>query len=366
MAALVNLSTIVRVFFSRRVRVETPDPLGLVVEPSLDLTASRQQDDSILIRWTFPADSVAIYASSDPNQQGARLREVSGSQQALISDLDRRVRYYFTLLVHHNGSPTRRVVAERILPLELAPNFRDIGGYPAADGKHTRWGKLFRTGPFSSLTDFDREYLLQLHFKLVCDLRSETEVEQMPDTLPDSASEYWWHPVFSHKESTAGVRRFLLSVNNIDKLNSALQESYKQDMIDKKGAIFGTTLRRILAADTLPMSIHCTAGKDRTGVTVALLFAALGVPDEVIIADYSLSNLFNYYFRAALKDNSRGLRILRLTQDSLMPLLLAHPDTMRGTLAHIRTTYGSYANYLNDQCGVDSAMIQQLRTLLLE
>ena len=365
MAALVNFSTILKVMFSRRARIAPPDPLSLVLQPQVDLKVTRQPDDSLQLAWTFPADQVSIYASANRDQLGDLLGTVTSGKDFATSGLDRHVRYYFTLKVSHGGVTTERTVAERILPLEAGANFRDIGGYLGADGKHTRWGRIFRTGSFANLTDFDRTYLTQLGLKLVCDLRTDSEVDHHPDVLPEPLPTYWRQSLFTHKESQDGVRRFLLSVNDIQKVNNALLQSYTLDMLDRKGSLFGEILRRCADETQFPLAIHCTAGKDRTGVTIALLFAALGVSDDIIVADYSLTNLYHASFRSTLSQNSRGLRILRLTQDDLMPLLLAHPDTMRGTLRHLREKYGSYEGYLAQAAGIDSAVIATLRRLLL-
>jgi protein-tyrosine phosphatase len=366
MAALVNISTIVKVFFSRRVRIEAPDPLSLVQEPSVDLVARRSPDNALHLRWTFAAERVDVYASPTPGVPGQLVRQVADANEVTIAGLDHQTRYYFTLKIQGRGREWQRTVAERILPLKTGVNFRDLGGYPTSDGHFTRWGRLFRAGSFSRLSDADRDYLGALSLKLVCDLRSDQETEQNPDVMPAPGVEYWHHPLFTHKESQDGVRRFLLSLNNAERIKNALLESYTLDMIDRKGPLFGEILRRMADSAHLPMAFHCTAGKDRTGVTAALLLAVLGVPEDIIVADYSISNLYNATFRHALKDNSRGLRILRLTQDDLMPLLLAHPDTMRGTLRHVREQYGSYESYLDAQAGVDAATVARLRGLLLE
>ncbi|MBX3080016.1 MAG: tyrosine-protein phosphatase [Anaerolineae bacterium] len=366
MAALVNFSTILKVFFSRRARIEAPDPLSLVIQPTVDLKVTRYPNDDLHLTWTFPAEQVEVFASATPDAMGTLQGTVTSAKEFTVTGLDRPVRYYFTLKITHAGQTSERKVAERILPLENGSNFRDIGGYPTAEGNHTRWGRIFRTGSFSGFSEFDKQYLTQLGLKLVCDLRTDSEVEHSPDELPEPNVTYWRQALFTQRESQDGVRRFLLSVNDVQKINNALLQSYTLDMLDRKGAMFGAILQRCADESQLPMAIHCTAGKDRTGVTIALLFAALGVPDDIIVADYSLTNFYHGVIRSALKRNSRGLRILRLTQDDLMPLLLAHPDTMRGTLVHLRESYGSYENYLAQQAGIDAETIARLRNLLLE
>jgi protein-tyrosine phosphatase len=221
---------------------------------------------------------------------------------------------------------------------------------------------VYRSGSVSHFTDIDRAYWQQLGLHWICDLRSEREVERSPDVMPAPSTEYIRLPMFTEKESTAGVRKFLLNMNN---LQLALMHSYIQ-MLDDKGHIFGTIFRRLLQPDGLPGLFHCTAGKDRTGVTAMLLLGVLGVPDDLIVADYTLTNQFHHNLRAQLSANARGLRILRLSQDDLMPVLLAHPDTMRGTIAHLRQKYATYEGYLSTQAGISASDVACLRGLLLE
>src|SRR5688572_16336364 len=118
MAALVNFSTILKVFFSRRARIEAPDPLSLVIQPQVDLKATRQPNDDILLAWTFPAEQVEIFASPNRDQLGTSQGMVTNAQEFTLTGLDRRIRYYFTLKITNTSQTAERKVAERILPLE--------------------------------------------------------------------------------------------------------------------------------------------------------------------------------------------------------------------------------------------------------
>lgn len=363
-AALKNVATVFRVIFSRRIRppLLAVDPLSLVIEPAVDVSAVREADNRIRLRWILSADSVAIFASHHADTDGTLLHTASGVQDALLDGLDPNRRYYFTLVFQRGSVILRLRVAERSLPFTNQINVRDLGGYPTADGKRTRWGLVYRSGSVSHMTDSDQVYWQQLGLQWICDLRSEREVDRSPDVMPAPSTEYLRLPMFTEKESTAGVRKFLLNLNN---LQVALMQSYIQ-MLEEKGHIFGTIFRRLLEPDGLPGLFHCTAGKDRTGVTAMLLLGALGVADDLIVADYTLTNRFHHNLRAQLSANSRGLRILRLSQDDLMPVLLAHPDTLRGTINHLRDRYGTYAHYLAAQAGISAADLARLRDRLLE
>ena len=86
----------------------------------------------------------------------------------------RALPYIVLLLVAHPFAQVRH------LPLEGAANFRDIGGYPTADGHHVKWGLVYRSNHLVDLTAADYEYLNTLGIKLVCDLRTDGERRKSP------------------------------------------------------------------------------------------------------------------------------------------------------------------------------------------
>ena len=118
---------------------------------------------------------------------------------------------------------------------------------------------------------------------------------------------------------------------------------------------------RIVAAAEGGAVYHCAAGKDRTGVISAILLGSLGVRDELIIADYSLSqqNLDAIIERL---HESKGYKVMF---DSLPPdTLHAEPETMASLLAGISERYGSVAGYL-ESAGVGAAVLAELRENVL-
>jgi protein-tyrosine phosphatase len=112
--------------------------------------------------------------------------------------------------------------------------------------------------------------------------------------------------------------------------------------------------------------IHCTAGKDRTGFTAAILLAVLGVPDEAIYADYSLSNRAYPVFYEGTARSVQPLARIGLYPDDLHVLLLADPAVMQALFGRLREQYGSLERYLAACAGVDARTLEQLRARLLE
>lgn len=250
----------------------------------------------------------------------------------------------------------------RLIQLEGGANFRDVGGYKAADGRTVRRGLIYRAGLLGRLTDADHAKLAELGLKYACDLRSDQEVRGLPDRLPDGVR-YEHLAVFNESESRVGVKALLFRRHELDRV---MAESYTDFMLKEKPHVFGAALRRLADPANLPAVFHCTAGKDRTGIVAALLLMLLGVPDETIIADYSLTNLFYPQIRAATEPLADRLKPLRLTIDDLQPLMTADPVNMREMLAFIRREYGSVDAYLTGPAGLEQATLTTLRTMLLE
>ena len=113
----------------------------------------------------------------------------------------------------------------------------------------------------------------------------------------------------------------------------------------------------------LPAIVHCTAGKDRTGVVVALLLSVAGVDDETIVNDYALTgaNLTEEWMEARRADASR----YGLTWEALSPALETPPGAMRATLAHLREQYGDASGYLVS-IGVAPESVSRIRVNLTE
>lgn len=258
-------------------------------------------------------------------------------------------------------------VTGRVVPLAGAPNFRDLGGYPTGAGQRVRWGRVYRSGALTGLTDADLALLAALDLRLVCDLRSADEIEQNPDRLPDGgAPAYVNLPVVNADGGAARRQRLRALLFDRRLLQTMMLEFYTETMIDSNASLFRAVFERLADPDNLPAVIHCTAGKDRAGLVSALLLLALGVPEDIVIADYSQSNRYYAHFEQLTGRSARPLRALGVRPRDLYPLLIADPDYLRVALAHLRARYGSVETYLRQQAGIDGALLDRLRANLLE
>ncbi len=258
-------------------------------------------------------------------------------------------------------------VTGRSVPLAGAPNFRDLGGYPTHTGQRVRWGRVYRSGALANLTAADLALLAALDLRLVCDLRSADEIEQDPDRLPGGGVPVYAHlPVVTADDGAARRQRLRALLFDRRLLQTMMAEFYTETMIDNNAGLFRAVFERLADPDNLPAVIHCTAGKDRAGLVSALLLLALGVPEDIVIADYSQSNRYYAHFEQLTGRSARPLRALGVRPRDLYPLLIADPDYLRVALAHLRARYGSVETYLRQQAGIDGALLDRLRANLLE
>ncbi|WP_280269552.1 tyrosine-protein phosphatase [Nocardia wallacei] len=254
-----------------------------------------------------------------------------------------------------------------------APNARDIGGYPTQHGGgKIRYGLVYRTDALDKLTAADQQRLASLNIGKVLDLRSPNEVKANPDKLPASIP-YSPLPIWDPSND------FYLYVSNIIAGGPAVQQEqlgdgkaadfmrrYYRWMVTDATARgqFATAIKEIAAAPGA-LLYHCTAGKDRTGWTTAILMSALGVPEGQIYKDYLASNDYLAASNKATIDAlvQRGL----VTDPSLFePILGVQRDYLEAAFDQAEQSYGSIEGFLSDGLGIDSGTAEALRAKLLD
>lgn len=252
---------------------------------------------------------------------------------------------------------------DRSLGLVSAVNLRDLGGYPTNDGKRIKWGLLYRSGTLSDLSPVDASALAATGIKTICDFRSTIEAEAAPDDAALFGAQHVPMPLDADHSS---MRRLQIALFRPTRLRALLTESYRDIMIERNAGLIGRFLRLVADADNLPLLFHCTAGKDRTGIAAMILLSLLGVPDDVIAADYSISNAFYRNFREYVSRTVRKLGWIGVNVDDLHPLLVADPALIYDALEGIRGRYGSVETYAVERAGIDALTIAKLRDTLLE
>lgn len=250
---------------------------------------------------------------------------------------------------------------ERFLNIDDVVNFRELGGYHTRDGKTVQRGRLYRSSKLDRLTEQGKAQIQALGIKSVIDVRGMAEVEQHPDNLPEDV-DYHHLPIEPENDTVGSLRDYFF---NKSRLREGMFRMYHDTFIETCPEMFGQAIQLIADANQTPVIFHCTAGKDRTGLISAMVLSLLGVPDETIIADYTLSNHSYQHLRDYTEERLGQLSKLGIKADDLWPLLVCDPEFITSSLVHIRGHYGSIENYLIKKGGISPETIALLRENLL-
>lgn len=231
--------------------------------------------------------------------------------------------------------------------IDGALNLRDVGGLPAGDSV-TRHGVLWRSGSLSRLSDAGREQFAALGIRRVIDLREDDEIAFEPSRTGDLGVETVRAPLFLG--STAS---FFAEDISLASMYRALVDSAADRLAEVVWAV---------AADA-PALVHCTVGKDRTGLTVALILSAVGVDRDAVIADYARTETL-----LPPERNARVVAHLRAQHPGaqhLEELATRSPaPVMRDLLRDLDERFGSPTDYLRAQ-GVTPTALTSLRSMLV-
>lgn len=232
-----------------------------------------------------------------------------------------------------------------VIEIPGVANLRDVGGMPAGQ-ERIRSGMLLRSGQLAALTP-QGSAALRARVQQVIDLRDDEEVRAEPSALTEV--------------ETARIPLFLGSVGSFFEQDMDLAGMYRH-LIDDAADRLAEAVRIIAAGR--PTLVHCTVGKDRTGVTVALALSAVGADRDAVVADYALTasllpaernRAVVQYLRANLPDARNAVQLATQSPAPVMAQLLEHID------AH----YGSAAEYLRS-AGFTGAELDGLRRTLRE
>lgn len=323
--------------------------------PPTNAAVERQAADRVVVTWSAdkPVDVLVAPRADAPLAEATLVsaRDADGRAE-VAADGTRRI--YLLLRNTATGELTR--VGERVVPLEAGSNFRDIGGYPAAGGKHVRWGLIYRSGATPLLTPADRARIAGLGLGNMVDLRSDEERQLAPsriDGVPYTAVGYSMVQMMAPGEAMT-----------MDKVYARLPET----MAPQLRQIFAKLLRR-----EGPLAYNCSAGQDRTGFATAAILAALGTPYPVIVEDYHLSTTYRRpQFEmprldpAQFPDNPVAAMFARFQTDprggTPQPLKTASGQAyLDFAFAELDRRWGGVDGYLRQAIGLTDADIAQLR-----
>ena len=233
------------------------------------------------------------------------------------------------------------------LPIPGLMNFRDTGGLPAGIAT-TRHGILFRSGNLAAAGEPARDRLRALGLRRIIDLRDDDEVRGEPTRLDDLGHETLRVPLFAGSAASLFQEERTLA-------------SLYRGLVDDSADRIVEVVRGVIA--TQPVLVHCTVGKDRTGVTVALTLAAAGVDEDAVVTDYARTESMLPADR-----NARILAYLRRAHPgsvNLEELATRSPaPVMRGMLDDLRERFGAPVEFLRAN-GLTDDEIAELRRVLI-
>jgi protein-tyrosine phosphatase len=254
-----------------------------------------------------------------------------------------------------DAAPPTTSIPPRSVTLTGVYNFRDLGGYGAADGRTVRWRTLFRADGLDRLTPADVEVLRPFGLRTVVDLRMAHELEERGRFPVDA------YPVTFHNLSVMDRtwdREQALACQQ--PAAEFLHERYSE-MLLEAGPRYADALRLLAAPGAMPAVFHCAAGKDRTGLLAMLVLGAVGVGHDEIVEDYALSSTTLEAFRAAAAEDPVAAESLAQVPQVFFA---ADPTAMSMLLGDIEAVHGSVREYVRT-LGVTADELAELERELL-
>ncbi|MFD7678990.1 tyrosine-protein phosphatase [Streptomyces sp. NPDC060187] len=249
-------------------------------------------------------------------------------------------------------------------------NFRDVGGLPTTDGRRVRPGQLFRSGHLAHATEEDAAFLSSLGLHTIFDFRNAADQKlegpdvelpgvrnvNLPLSDPADGSEFW-------KMVRDGDLDQLRALLGDGKAADRMIGSYRS-IITERTAEHSRVLLS-MAEDSVPALMHCAAGKDRAGLSIAITLLALGVERDAIVADYLESNATHRRYKVR-RTSSAASAYSPEVMELLSPLFDARADYLTAAFETIEETWGGVDAYLEKGLGLTPELRDRLRERLLD
>ncbi|MBQ0016795.1 MAG: tyrosine-protein phosphatase [Bacteroidales bacterium] len=280
-----------------------------------------------------------------------------------------------TSLIPPCQSSTEMNLNDYLLALEMVPNARDLGGIRTQDGRVVKKGKLIRSGMLAHASEADIIYLRDtLHINTVIDLRTAYEVSKSPDQFVPGVRSISM-PV-QDKKNNLWVAMSKLPGSEPERLRAFARTDLGKEMTRKmyKGFVTDEFCQLQFAAflellatrhSERPILWHCSQGKDRTGLTAALLLFALGCDRATVVNEFRLTNV---YYQDAIDFAVAKLREEGGTDEDVSvieAIMGVRVDYFEDALDLIDSEYGSMERYLREVLVLTEEDIVSLRSMYL-
>ena len=252
-----------------------------------------------------------------------------------------------------------------LIPLAGSFNFRDLGGYRTRQGATVKRNCVYRSAKLSGLTEEDRTLIRKLDIQSVIDFRRHSERTREPSL---------WHD--DHTPNVITHPHPLDNEKHLPELMGQLLAQHhdpKQMMVDiyyemplEHTAHYAEMLKCAAATAELPLLIHCTAGKDRTGIAAALLLHALDVDIDTIYQDYLYTNTIYAGDHIANSLKFFDLSATDGEMERYVPIVEVHAEYLDSAFKRMKDEFGSIDAYMRDALSADEAVIARIRENLTD
>ncbi|MGW3243536.1 tyrosine-protein phosphatase [Streptomyces sp. NPDC001070] len=250
-------------------------------------------------------------------------------------------------------------------------NFRDVGGLPTADGRRVRYGRLFRSGHLAHATEEDAAFLSELGLHTVFDFRNASDMKlegpdvrlpgvrnvNMPLSDPAQGAEFWT----TVRDGDIDALRAILGEG---RAAARMVEAYRRIVLDRT-AEHRRMLELLAEQESVPALLHCAAGKDRAGTSIAVILLALGVERGAIVEDYLKSNEAHRRYRIKRGDQAEPATTPEV-MELLGPLFDARKEYLETAFDTIEEHWGSVDRYLEEGLALTPERRERLRELFLD
>lgn len=324
--------------------------------PVVPLVARRQAGELIVDLDGLGRVQYVVTSSPEQAPPNASWADAQGEVRLAVAELPDRP------YLHLRGADGRsRVVGERLVPLQGARNFRDLGGYPTAEGGSVRWGQAFRSDHLGALTATDVERIAALGIRTVVDYRGQPERDEHPSKLPAGVIVHHLPIAEELAEQTTPLDR--IRAGEITSWTVEDMTELYLGILERHAATFARVLTWLADPHSRPLLFHCAGGKDRTGLTAALVLSVLGVPRDHVLADFELTNLFRSEERlAGLRTD---LEAAGVDVDALATMFIAPRPALEASLEELERSYGGPVEYLRRRGGLAAETVDALRRELV-
>ena len=302
---------------------------------------------SVQLNFTKPGKYVIYEGFSPSNINWNAPINIDGSSISLPRNLPRP---FYAVVTPTNDT---LMIAERKLIINDLDNFRDLGGLKTQDDRYVNWGRFYRSDALNVLLSSEFNYIDGLDIKRVFDLRSDFEIKSAQDNLPKNIA-YEHFPIFADNDS--GMLQGLqekMSKGSLTKADAEqlLMDTYKS-FANEDAIKFNKLLHEIFIEYDYPSVFHCTAGKDRTGFTAAMILSILNVDRKTILEEYEMTN---FYTQSKIEDLMKNVSKLgygdKIEPAAIEAIMSVNKKYLEASFKIIDSKYGGIDAFIKNQLG---------------